>query len=380
MANKYGLDIYLPKELKLLLEILKIENDRKNWKIKEELFTNIDWVLFLKIVRHHRVHPLIYSKINNIDKNLIPPYVIETLSQDYKKNTFQMLHLSGEMEQLSKLFTENQIRVLFLKGPVIAADLFGDISLRTSKDLDILIPIGDFKKAEKLLLTCGYVKEEFPWDEWKWMNHHVSFFHPQKGIEIEIHWRLHSPPWEEPSFNILWQRKRSSLLTTYPVYLLGKEDLFLFLVSHGARHGWFRLRWLIDIDQMVKNGLHIDRIHFLLRDNQYHHMVGQGLILANHLLNTNIDEGFNKFITEKYSQKLAQRSLPFIKEMSKFRYQKDYLFLLKSKKQKFLYTMRILFFPSSPDTKTLRLPKSLHVLYFPLRPFLWAWRKTRRST
>ena len=31
-----------------------------------------------------------------------------------------MLHLSGEMEQVSKLFTENEIRTLFLKGPVLA--------------------------------------------------------------------------------------------------------------------------------------------------------------------------------------------------------------------------------------------------------------------
>lgn len=380
MANKFGLDIHLPKELRLLLEIIKTENERKVWKITEELFTNIDWELFVQIVRHHRVHPLIYSKMNKIDKKLIPAYVIDTLSQDYKRNTFQMLQLSGEMEQLSKLFTENQIRVLFLKGPVIAADLYGDISLRTSKDLDILIPIRDLQKAEKLLLNYGYEKEEFPWDEWKWMNHHVSFFHPQKRIQIEIHWRLHSPPSEEPSFNNLWKRKRSSLLTTYPVFLLGKEDLFLFLVAHGARHGWFRLRWLIDIDQMVKKGLHTERIHFFLRDYQYHHMVGQALILANHLLNTSIDEGFNKLTTEKYSQKLAQRTLPFIKEMSKFNFQKDYLFLLKSKKQKFLFIVRIIFLPSTPDTETLWLPKSLHVLYFPLRPFLWAWRKRRRST
>ena len=32
-----------------------------------------------------------------------------------------MLHLSGEMEQVSKLFNENKIRTLFLKGPVLAA-------------------------------------------------------------------------------------------------------------------------------------------------------------------------------------------------------------------------------------------------------------------
>ena len=37
-----------------------------------------------------------------------------------------------------------------------------------------------------------------------------------------------------------------------PVFMLGNEDLFLFLVSHGARHGWSRLRWLLDIDYLTK--------------------------------------------------------------------------------------------------------------------------------
>ena len=50
-------------------------------------------------------------------------------------------------------------------------------------------------------------------------------------------------------------RKRISSLTSYPIYFLGREDLFLFLVSHGARHGWSRLRWLTDIDRLLKQEL-----------------------------------------------------------------------------------------------------------------------------
>ena len=96
------------------------------------------------------------------------------------------------MEQVSKLFTENQIPLLFLKGPVIAADLYGDISLRTSRDLDILIPITHFERAEKLLLSLGYEKEPVlsVLNDWKWRDHHIVYFHPQKCIMLEIHWRL----------------------------------------------------------------------------------------------------------------------------------------------------------------------------------------------
>ena len=157
MDNHYSLDLSnIPKELKLLLEIIKMENEIEGL-FKNESFTDIDWELFLQLAKHHRVYPILYSKIKEIDG--IPSHVVQTLHQEYKKNTFQMLTLSGEMEQVSKLFTDNEVPLLFLKGPVIAADLYGDISLRTSKDLDILISLNDLEKVEKLLLSLGYEKE-----------------------------------------------------------------------------------------------------------------------------------------------------------------------------------------------------------------------------
>ena len=45
--------------------------------------------------------------------------------------------------------------LLFLKGPVLAKELYGDISLRTSSDLDILIPIHKLGKLEELLKNSG---------------------------------------------------------------------------------------------------------------------------------------------------------------------------------------------------------------------------------
>lgn len=80
----------------------------------------------------------------------------------------------------------------------------------------------------------------------------LPFSSPEK-IKVEIHWRLNPGPGREPSFNELWERKAiSSITTNQPIYILGNMDLFLFLVSHGARHGWSRLRWLEDIDMLLK--------------------------------------------------------------------------------------------------------------------------------
>lgn len=389
--NDFSLHVEcIPKELQLLLEMLKIQDGNTVLSNSNELFTNIDWGAFLKLAMHHRVYPLIYLKMKEIDEKSIPPYVIQTLYLQFKKNTFQMLHLSAEMEQVSKLFTENEIRTLFLKGPILAHDLYGDISLRTSCDLDMLIPIYQLEKAETLLLEQGYVKDDYIQtilNDWKWRHHHITFFHPQKQIKLEIHWRLNPGPGKEPSFEQLWERKRKSTLTSYPIYLLGSEDLFLFLVTHGARHGWSRLRWLVDINQIVRQSLDWVEINRLLKKYHFLSLGGQALTLASQLLNTTIIKEMMGLTNKKRSRQLAQDTLFYFKQMVNLHadsvpeevtiYHTRYLFSLMSNQQKFLFIMSYLY-PYPIDAKTLPLPKPLHFLYFPLRPFLCFWRKTRK--
>ncbi|MGE6611545.1 nucleotidyltransferase domain-containing protein [Peribacillus sp. NPDC076916] len=380
MNKNFSLDLTeIPRELKLILEILKGRNDERI--ILNKCYTDINWAQFLEIANHHRVYPLVFSQIKKKYKDLVPLSVFKSLQQEYKKNTYQMLQLSGEMELVSTLFNENKIRLLFLKGPVIAQELFGDISLRTSKDLDILISISDLKKAESLLLNCGYQKEEklYILNEWKWRTHHISYYNPKKQIQIEIHWRLNPFPSNEPSFNNLWRRRRRSGLTTAPIYYLGNEDLFSYLITHGARHGWFRLRWLIDIDQMVLKGLNTEKIIFSLKKYKYNFQVGQALILSSQLLDTPVTKEFEKLTKVNNSIKLAQESICFICEKSQFKYPQDYMNAFKTEWQKFI-SIVMLIYPRYIDALTLRLPRPLHFLYFPLRPFIWIWRKRRKFT
>ncbi|MET3319928.1 UNVERIFIED_ORG: hypothetical protein ABIC97_003025 [Peribacillus simplex] len=402
MQNNYDFDLsIMPNEFRLLVEIMKMKNDKSIGSFKE-LLTNTDWEFFLQLAMHHRVYPLIYSKLKIVDEALIPKYVIENLYQEYKKNTFKMLFFSGEMENLSKLFDENQIRLLFLKGPVIAFDIYGDISLRTSKDLDILVQKTDLNRVEELLLSYGYEREELQ-DKFEKSRHHIIFFHPQKKIEIEIHWRLNPPPLKEPSFNELWDRKRVSTLTTYQVYFLGEEDLFLYLIAHGSRHGWFRLRWLADIDQIIRNKVIPSKNSLSIKAYQNQHLGGKAnllidhaLILASVLMNTPIDKERYSLASGKRSKKLVHLAIKSIienvpLEISEANFKKNqsfsiktnlhrtftfihYQFSLMSSLQKFIFLAQ-LFNPSSADLKTLKLPKSLHLLYYPLHPFLWFWRK-----
>lgn len=381
----------VPKELKLIFSILKNENNNDILFDLNEYQNEINWKYFLDLSIHHRVYPLLASKLKNFPDGFIPHSVIQTVRQYYKKNIFKMLQLSGEMNQLAEEFKINGIKSIFLKGPMLGNEIYGDISLRTCGDLDLLISIEDLDSMHQLLELQGYVKDDYILSvlgDWKWRHHHITYYHKFKKIKIEIHWRLNPGPGKEPDFQTLWQRKRNSILSKMPIYILGKEDLFLFLVSHGARHGWSRLRWLVDIYQMIEQGIDWKQIQILSKEHNNFHIVGQSIILCSQLLNTGLIKEMRKFYSSNQSKFLAQDAVYYLEKMVNLhneqlpkevsRYHARHLYSLMSSKQKVLFILSYLY-PYHVDTVTLPLPQKYHFLYFLLRPFLCFWRKARKQ-
>ncbi len=377
----------LSNELKLILMLLSgTDGVEENFEL-QELLRSVDWDRFIELSRHHRVFPSVNRKLQEINAAEVPAFVGTMFQRDYYRNTLLMLGLSGEMEQLAKAFSEEGIRSLFLKGPVIAADLYGDVSLRTSCDLDLLIPIKELEQAERILLAMGYEKDDYidtVLGDWKWRHHHSTFFHADKRIKVELHWRLNPAPSSEPAFNELWSRKRKSSLINRPIYYLGREDLFLFLVSHGARHGWSRLRWLLDIKQLVEQRLDWPALVKLLRKHRYLHIGGQAVLLASRLFAVPLREEMRPLLAQRKAHWLAEDTMFYVHRMVNLhtdpvpqevqRYHKRYLFSLLTWGQKLQFLASFLY-PYPEDAVTLPLPKPLHGLYFVLRPFLWLWRK-----
>ncbi|WP_226667517.1 nucleotidyltransferase family protein [Metabacillus litoralis] len=380
----------VPKELLLILEILKNKNNEDIHNLKSELFRGIDWDLFIKLSKHHRIYPILYKNLKKFNSDLIPPYVYKFLSVEYKRNTFKMLHLCAEIEYINKCFSEADIQLLFLKGPIIAHSVYGDISLRTSSDIDFLIPLSQLENAEALLANQGYIKDDYiktVLNDWKWRHHHVTYFHPEKKIKLEIHWRLNPGPGNEPSFEELWRRKAKSNLFDAPTFFLGSEDLFLFLVSHGARHGWSRLRWLYDIHLMLELEINWQTTSTLLKKYQFHNLGAQALVLTSELLCSKVTNDMSLVSNHFRSKTLANDAIFYLERMVNLhtdpvpddvsRYHSQHLFSLMTIRRKAVFLLSILH-PYPEDVDVLPLPKKLHFLYFPLRPFIWIWKRTRK--
>ncbi|WP_336788237.1 nucleotidyltransferase domain-containing protein [Paenibacillus sp. MMO-177] len=360
-----------------------------------QLSSHLDWQQFFRIALYHETFPVLYPilvKLNS-QKSWTPDHVMKQLKTMYTRNTMEMLHLRSELERMNGLFAAQGIRMLVLKGPVLADMLYGDISGRTSGDLDILVSKADWDKAVNILVEAGYVRgEEYDdtaevFGNTERKTHHISYMHPQKNVEIELHWSLNPDTVIEPAFDELWSRRQPSTLNKN-MYTLGNEDLFVYLILHGTRHAWTSLRWLLDIDRMLGRFMNWNRVLQLFDFSKSSILGGKAMVLSSNLLGSLLPEEAFVLSQHPKARKLAQMATIFIRqEVVLFPKPETkeiavaynrYLLSTMTSKQRLLYISNKMY-PSSKDMLLLPLPKSLHFLYFPLRPFLWFWRQVKRQ-
>ncbi|MGG6310587.1 nucleotidyltransferase domain-containing protein [Paenibacillus macerans] len=359
-----------PKELKLLLSLIGMDTDSELPTRLSRDYPDMEWDYFLELCMHHRVYPLVYRNIRTYELTIVPEKVVMSLKQESNRNVIKMLCLTQELELVTRLLNDNNIRSLILKGPVLGKELYGDISLRTSKDLDILVPLEDLKNTDEVLRTLGYVNEGAV-DLKK--RHHTSYYHPEKKLEVEIHWRLEPERGREPSFDELWSRKGTCSFSNFSVDYLGREDLFFSLVSHGFRHGWFRLRWLLDIHFLVQKPIDWRAVEAMLDTYKFRLEFSQTLLLLRELFQTPLESFSIKFVPDRRAIRFAALAANLISGHGRTRYH----FSRKKVRHKIDLLIQLLS-PRKEDIDLLRLPKALYFLYFVICPIFRVLRRISR--
>jgi Uncharacterised nucleotidyltransferase len=83
-----------------------------------------------------------------------------------------------------------------LKGISIASQHYPTPHLRPLRDIDILVDDAAHPVVESLLLKLGYLrrsKSNLPAEFFESYHHSMPFFHPQRGVWVEVHRGLFSP-------------------------------------------------------------------------------------------------------------------------------------------------------------------------------------------
>ncbi|MGB2705442.1 MAG: nucleotidyltransferase family protein [Candidatus Omnitrophota bacterium] len=226
---------------------------------KELLRRGIDWEFFMLNAARSGLAFVFYNSLRKIDcPSLIPEEFIKRLKVAYfyalRKSTVQ----HAETMRLLRLFSEEDIVCVPLKGTILSERLYGDIAARgMSVDIDLLIGEKDRAAARKILEKAGYSFVEAG-EIWNRLGQHI--FRKTDGTVIDLHWEI-SPVLssEDRMMGFLsGVRIKEEGDTCY--YEFKEEELLLQLAAHLVDSSFLiELRYVTDVNELLaKYGREMD--------------------------------------------------------------------------------------------------------------------------
>lgn len=232
----------------------------------------------------------------------------ENRSKEFMHEKLKRLEAVKHFLFVTDLFTQNKISFTSLKGPLLSYRIYRDPAVRISHDIDILIEITAIVPVMKILIENGFhLTEGSVWPQKKAQQelvtsaiHHLSFYNNEFECCVEVHWIL----MQELPVSLKRQREIIAANLTEIDFagrkftVLTKEFELLFLLIHGARHGWSRLKWLIDINEYPMAEMNYSKFEQLVKQLNAGRIIGQ----TNYLLG----KFFNSSLPLKGDDRLAE--------------------------------------------------------------------------
>lgn len=359
-------------------------------RIKESLDWNENY--FIDFLQKHRIEELAFITLKDQEFFSVP--FKQRIESSLRQNQLKALSAFRIQSQLQIFFNENQVQSIFLKGIFLSKLYYGDIGLRNVFDIDVWVEEKNIDLTADFLRTIGYRKineqQKYSRHQLKYLklsSHHDIFINPfdENAVPIELHWKIRNSLGNY-MFNPVLERKSLFQIDVNELEftVLNHIDQFIFIAVHGAEHGWFRMKWLADLYHIQKT---IDFDWDTLFDRAINLRSYREVKMACHLLSqfyTLDEDTFNGLSGLNFLDKLR---INYVKNFmlypygycdTRFEKIKNGIYLLSLNRRGYIAKELIYKNLTKPiDWVTLPLPDYLFFLYFPLRPFLWLYRKIK---
>lgn len=243
-------------EMELLVQCAHLElGGERETRVRTLLREDVDPNRLLALAAYHRLAPLLHLHLKNWPDDGFP--ALTSLGSLCAQNARRMLQLTGELLEIVWLFEKHGILSVPYKGPALAVQLYGSLTLRMVADLDLLVRRSDVRRARELLGTRGY-RPRHPLSSagvgfMIENRYHETFV--GAGANLELHWAFTNRDVGFPlDLDALASRLRPLHLGGHVVNAFSPEDLLLILCVHGAKHRWDRLEWLCGVAELLRAG------------------------------------------------------------------------------------------------------------------------------
>ncbi len=181
------------------------------------------------------------------------PEIAEKFEKEQYLAVFRYENFKYEIDRICKIFDEQKIPYILLKGAVIR-DFYPEPWMRTSCDLDVLV------KEEDLDTAITALTEKLGYTVDKNKNFHDVDLFSESGIHLELHFNIKE---NIPAFDVVLSRVWDYAKKTdedLEGLIVTNEFLLYHLIAHAAYHfvdGGCGVRPLTDI-YLLKNMLEYD--------------------------------------------------------------------------------------------------------------------------
>ena len=167
------------------------------------------------------------------------------------------------LESLLAALAEANIKCVLLKGIAFCLTIYPDPAVRPMSDLDLWIQRRDWPRTWQIMQQLGYMPDKL-WDNPRTIPEHITIveFYPRQAMQedflsVEIHSDLIGHPTHLIGRFPLadwWQRAVTKVWHTHTIHLLDPAAALLHTAVHQMyqHRGKLRLRWLLDLDQLVR--------------------------------------------------------------------------------------------------------------------------------
>jgi hypothetical protein len=232
-------------------------SDCRTKAIRGAVSDRLDWTRFVRVAKRHGVLGLVYDGLIRAQLE-VPSTIMQITSELAMTLAQENLAMAVEALRLQRLFDDAGVPVVFVKGASLAVLAYGNLALRSAKDIDVLVLPDTLPRAITLITQAGYRRFEPPpnLDDAQVQllmpfRKDLGFIHQVTGQQIELHWRLFLNPHVMDETSVMAASRIVALSGDSALRTLGEDDLFTYLCVHGALHWWNQLRWLADIGALL---------------------------------------------------------------------------------------------------------------------------------
>jgi len=359
----------------------------------------LDWACLFSEAAENSITPLLERQLCAVVPEAIPPEYLAQLKSASRANTLRCLYMVAELNRILELFESHGIPPIPYKGPVLAQQAYGDITLREFEDLDIILRQRQLPQAHEILLGMGY-QAKFPWilspgAAASLVPGEYNYRSLERRVMVELHTEMtlrHFPV--VPCLDHFSQRLIPVRLGGRDVRTFCAEDALPILCIHGSKDFWERISWVADISELIQAHpqLDWDAVRQCAESLKAQRMLYLGLTLAGRLLGAPVPreifesahaDAVVSAVAGEVEARLLSREFTPLDAAGRFHFRRR---LVPGALAGWRYAIRLTVVPTEEDWMMVRLPAPLAPLYIALRPlrllrkYGWTSRRAARPS